>query len=38
MKLRSSDDAKIEGLANVMGTQDNLERIFQIYNFGKSPS
>ena len=34
----SSDDAKIQDLANVMGSQDNPERIFQIYNFGKSPS
>ena len=29
MELRSSDDAKIQDLANVMGTQDNPERIFQ---------
>ena len=38
MELRSFDDAKIQDLANVMETQDNLERIFQIYEFGKSPS
>ena len=38
MELVSFDDAKIQYLANVMGTQDNLESILQIYNFGKSPS
>ena len=38
MELTSSNDAKIQDLANVMGTQDNPEMIFQIYNFGKSPS
>ena len=34
----SSDDAKIQDLATVMDSQDNPERIFQIYNFGKITS
>ena len=38
MDLRSFDDAKIQDVANVTGTEDNAESIFQIYEFGKSPS
>ena len=38
MELRSFDDANIQDLVNVMGTQYNPKIIFQIYNFGKSPS
>ena len=37
MELKISDDAKIQDLAIVMDSQDNPDRIFQFYNFGKSP-
>ena len=38
MELMSFDDAKVKDLANVMETQDNLERKFHIYEIGNLPS